>query len=81
MFTGHTSRIEMRQTKRVWVFPKHDWFEWEPKDEKSCRLLGIGHEEERETITVFPNVIIKSINMTPQVANMVAIPSTIFGEF
>ena len=32
----------------VWVFPKHPFFEWEPKDEKSCRVLGIGHEEFRQ---------------------------------
>lgn len=81
MFTGCAARLELRQTKRVWIFPKHDWFEWEQKNEKSCRLLGIGYEEEKETITVFPNVIIKSINITPQEVNMVAIPSTIFGEF
>src|SRR4051794_28173317 len=26
-----------------WVFPKHRFFEWEAKDEESCRALGIGH--------------------------------------
>jgi hypothetical protein len=27
-----------------WVFPQHRFFEWEAKDEKGCRALGIGHE-------------------------------------
>lgn len=27
-----------------WIFPKERFFEYEAKDEKWCRLLGIGHE-------------------------------------
>jgi len=30
--------------QRDWVFPKHRFFEWEPKDERACRALGIGHD-------------------------------------
>jgi len=28
-----------------WVFPRERFFEWEPKDERLCRLLGIGYED------------------------------------
>lgn len=30
--------------EKEWVFPKHEFFEYEPKDEKLCRALGIGYE-------------------------------------
>jgi hypothetical protein len=31
---------------KKWVFPKERFWEYEPSDEKWCRQLGIGHEEE-----------------------------------
>lgn len=31
-------------TETEWIFPKHRFFEYEPKDEQSCRALGIGYE-------------------------------------
>lgn len=32
-------------TETEWIFPKSRFFEYEPKDEKSCRALGIGYEQ------------------------------------
>ena len=34
--------------RRPWVFPKHQFFEWEQKDERFCRKYGIGHEGPEE---------------------------------
>jgi hypothetical protein len=31
---------------KKWVFPKEQFWEYEPSDEKWCRQLGIGHEIE-----------------------------------
>lgn len=34
--------IALCETK--WEFPKHRFVEYEPKDERACRALGIGQE-------------------------------------
>jgi hypothetical protein len=54
-FTGFGTRLNELEVitnphiPGVWEFPKERFFEYEPKDESWCRLLGIGKE-------VFPTV-------------------------
>lgn len=36
--------VDPMAVTRPWIFPEHQFIEWEPKDEAFCRKYGIGHE-------------------------------------
>ena len=37
--------LDESMVDKVWVFPQHRFFSYEPKDEGWCRRLGIGYEK------------------------------------
>lgn len=50
-FSAALSGVPVKVTEtamvRTWVFPSWRFVTFEPKDERWCRRLGIGHEETR----------------------------------
>ena len=48
---GSVVGVRIVEIVKEWEFPKDRFVEYEPKDERWCRLLGIGREVVREHVT------------------------------
>ncbi len=64
LYAATLHSFTIKTTTKKWVFPKHRFFEWESKDEKVCRFLGIGYEESVEQVIHYPigSIMVKGPN-------------------
>ena len=56
--------------ERRWMFPTHRFFEWEPKDEVTCRRLGIGEEKLMPAAFMICGVLVVHPDLLDDIKNM-----------
>ena len=71
---GLKIRVAKFCTTGKWLFPKHRFFEWEPKDEAFCRKYGIGRPEPGcyqfgDTIIMHPEIYEQLKDVLPKPEN------------